>query len=626
MHLIGLRSFMRYTPLFMVMCLAAPIALPFAQPKATATSSSASPTAQSVAEAKAMLKEHLKTLNQAYPFPLWIAALEKAHQGIEKLKPLAARRPVDINQATAFSRLEKEVQGLRDRRPDVQKLINEMYVQVVTFRIEERFKKNGKIFSPEARDAFVQQLKPYEAGSLQPKTAYLARLASIEKAFQDLRQAWMVAYAEEFLAKRIEDQLRSHDLQKNESLYDAYTLQLEYWRGQVKTHAGHSQIELKKMAEKWKKDRDLVQGILGKLTEALNTDMLYSDLLAAASKDGIEFPLEVESYLEEQLKSRQVELRNPIEQRKVAWNNFQADLKALMEKTELEAEGQHHQAVALAEEERREQERLAALKAEQEMHEREQREKFKQTLNALKTFTFKSETAVSLDDDATKALGTQTGFLKTSYVGTGKVKLKVGKEKFSDTLATVEKFNMAEGSIDLSKMTLEEKTNQSAYVYTSPNGRTSQQDLERFVNLVALGSFSTGYNFFSYVPSSAVRPGSSIRWKQDKSGDKAAQDRNFSYVDLVVDAHRVYHGAMKAGEKKSVVRSVNVPANMIIFFDNQGGIKRFISFADVSEVVVRHGDLTGGKLYYKFLNYSVDRVNIYLNGLDPEIKVAEVST
>jgi hypothetical protein len=568
----------------------------------------------------------LKTLNKDYPFSRWIAALEKAHKSVEKLKPGAEKRPVDLAHAATFHALDKEMQELRNRRIDVQKLINEMYVQVVAFRVDERVKKQGKPFSLEARNEFIRQLKPYEAGSLQPKTAYLARLASIEKAYHDMRNAWMVAYAEGILTQRIESQLKGFDLQKNESLYDAYTLQLDYWRVQVKTHAVQAQIELEKIAGKWKGDRTLVQGILSKLTDVLNTDMLYSELLAAASKDGVEFPIDVEVYLEEELKMRQVSLRAPIEQRKTAWNTFQADLKSLMELATLQAETQRSQAVAMAEEERREKERLAALKAEQEQQEREQREKFKQTLTALKTFTFKSENAVALDEDASKALGTKTGFLKTSYVSTGKVKLKVGKEKFSDTLALVEKFSMAEGSIDLSKMTLEEKTNQSAYVYTSPTGRTSQQDLDRFVNLVALGSFTTGYNFFSYVPSGAVRPGSRIRWKQDKSGEKASQDRNFSYVDLVVDAHRVYHGAMKAGDKRAVVQSVNVPANMIIFFDEQGGIKRFLSFSDVSEVLVRPGDLTGGKLYYKFLNYSADRENIYLNGLDPEIKTAEVST
>lgn len=581
---------------------------------------------QDMAEAKALLKEHLQSLNKTYPFSQWIAALEKANQKVERLRPVANKRPLDLSAASAFAALEKDMQFLRARRPEVQKLINEMYVQVVIYRLEEGFKKKGKTFPPETRDVFMQQLKPYEAGSLQPKTAYLARLASIDKAFQDLRQGWMVAYAEDFLARHIESRLRSSDLQKNESLYDAYTLQLEYWRGQVNTHAGQAQIELGKLAEKWKADRTLVQDILGKLTEALNTDMLFSDLLATASKDKLEFPLEVEAYLEEELKSRQVELRHPIEQRKIAWNAFQSELKALMDKADLQAEAQRHQAFTQAEAEKREQERLAALKAEQEMHEREQREKFKQTLTALKTFTFKGENAVSLDGDAAKALGTQSGFLKSSYVGTGKVKLKVGKEKFSDTLAAVEKFTMAEGSVDLSKLSLEEKTNQSAYVYTSPSGRTSQQDLEQFVNLIALGSFSAGYSFFSYVPSGSIRPGSRIRWKQDKNLEKASQDRQFSYVDLVVDAHKVRHGAMRGDEKRTVVRSVNVPANMIIFFDSRGGIKRFISFSDVSEVVVRPGDLSEGKLYYKFLNYSADRSNIYLNGLDPEIKIAEVSS
>jgi cell division septum initiation protein DivIVA len=577
---------------------------------------------RSVSEAKAILKDHLKYINKVYPFQDWTRELEKARMDLEGLKAAANRRPVDPSVAKQFGKLDKQFDSLRKRRPEVQKLINEMYVQVVAFRVEEKFRSQSKVFQPEAKTEFIRQLKPYEAGSLQSKTAFLGSLAALETSYGSLRANWMNAYAENFLAKRIESQLQGFDLQKNESLYDAYTLQLEYWRGRISINAVQASSELRKMGEKWKTDRFVVQGILGKLTDVFNTDMLFSELLAAASKDGVDFPLEVEEKMESELKSRQAELIIPIEQRKMAWNSFQADLKMLMEKAEAESEQSQMQSLAAAEELKREQEQLAALEAEKERLEKEQRERFKQTLNALKTFTFKGETTVDLDADASKALSTESGFLKSSYVGSGQKTLKVGKPKFSDTLAFVDKFSMAEESIDLSKMSLENKTSQSAYVYTSPAGRTSNEDLQQFVSLVALGSFETGYTFFSYVPSGNVRVGSRMQWIQDKAGQKLAEDRSFSYVDLVVDAHKVYHGRMKAGESKSVVRSVNVPANMIIFFNDQGGIKRFQSFSDTYEISISASDLTSGKLYYKFLNYSTDRRNIYLNGIDPEIKVA----
>ncbi len=578
-----------------------------------------------IREAKATLREHLKSLNQSFPFAAWSLQLEKAKKDLERLRTSASKRPIEVKAAEEFRSFESKISGLSAHRVDVQKLINEMYVQVVAFRIEERFRQQGKIFSVETRDEFVRQLKPYEAGSLQPKTAFLAGLAALEQSYAALRDIWMVAYAEGYLAHYIEGQLKGFDLQKNESLYDAYSLQLDYWRGQVGPSgpkAGHAREELKKLADKWKSDKQVVQDILSKLTDVLNTDMLFSQLLEAARKDGVDFPLEVEERLEMQLRSKQAELRDPLEQRKLAWNGFQSELKALMERVDLAYQNQQNQAEAEAEQIQQEAAQLAALRAEQENQEKEQKEKFKQTLNALKSFTFKGETSVSLDEDASKALGTQSGFLKSSYVGSGQVKLKVGKVKFSDTLAYVNKFSMAEGSIDLSKMSLEEKTSQSAYVYTSPKGRTSQQDLESFVGLVALGSFSTGFTFFSYVPSGSWRPDSRIRWKQDKAGEAAARDRNFSYVDMVVDAHKKYNGAMAAGDSRTVVRSVNVPANMILIFDDRGGIKRFFSFGDVSEISLTRDDLTGGKLYFKFLNYSTDRSNIYLNGIDPEIKTS----
>jgi len=582
----------------------------------------ASPDSSAQREAKALLREHLKHLNQTYAFGTWSDQLTRAQADLETLRTLAQLRPIKKSLAGKFASFDQQLRDLQASRPLVQKLINEMYVQVVVFRVEEGLKNKGIPFSPEARTEFAAQLKPFEAGSLQPKTSFLAGLSSLEATYSQLRLGWMTAYAEAVLAERIEKLLAGFDLQKNETLYDNYRLQLDYWRGQIAKNSPQARDELNTLSGQWQSDRPAVQEILGKLSDVLNTDMLFSHLLETAQKDGVDFSIEVEEHIEDQLRERQGELRAPVEQRMAAWNVFQSDLKSSLDLAARESENQYQQKMAEAEREEQEREMREALRLEQERQERQQKEKFKATLTAIKTFTFKGENSVSIDGDATKALGTQSGFLKSSYVGSGKVKLKVGKEKFHDTLAFVDKFNVADASIDLSKMSLDEKANQSAYVYTSPEGRTSNKDLERFVDLVALGSFSTGYNFFSYVPGSKWRLNSRIHWRQDKGPGEETKDRTLGYVDLVVDAHRVRSGQMAAGEKKTVVRAVNVPANMIILFDAQGGIKRFASFSDVSEIIIRPKDLTGGKIYYKFLNYSTDRTNIYLNGIDPEIKTA----
>jgi hypothetical protein len=285
------------------------------------------------------------------------------------------------------------------------------------------------------------------------------------------------------------------------------------------------------------------------------------------------------------------------------------------EQARIEAERQARLDAERKEQERLERERLAALEAEQRRQEAEQKAKFKQTLNELKTFTFKSETSVDLDDDSKQALKTKSGFLKTSYVASG-VNHKVDRAKFSDTLAFVQKFHVEEGSVDFSKMSLQERSNNSAYTYPSPSGRTNQGDLENFVAEVALGSFSTYFSFLSYVTPSHWYAGRSMNWQPERDADRQVADREFSYVDLVVDAHRKRSGGATKTEGRA-----NLPANMIVILDDKGAIIRFQSFGDISQVSIHSGDLTGGKLYYKFLNYSADRQNIYLNGIDSEIKV-----
>ncbi|MEO6096358.1 MAG: hypothetical protein ABIW76_11905 [Fibrobacteria bacterium] len=579
-------------------------------------------TVEDLSQAKSYLKDHLMQVNRKYPFPDWEKQVVKCRANVERLRARIGSQggAFDKDGYTQIEPLAKDIQELLRRRADAERLIKELQVSSLVARIEGAFAQNGKSWDPEAKLAFQNALMPYEAGSLRPKTAFQANVAALDRDFRQIQTEWLYAFAQDYLGRRVEDHLRAYNLAKIEALYDDYSLQLDYWNRQIQANAAQTEQQLQALKKKYGENEGWLRQNLESLLDALNTDFLFSDLLEYARKQQVEFTLEVEDRIEASLKERNQSTLAPIQARIAQWRSFAADLQDRAATASAQARTQQSQAMAQAEDERKEHERMEALREEQKRMEQEQKEKFKQTLSSLRTFTFKSETSLELDDDSKKALSTKSGFLKTSYVRSGVVKLKVAKERFNDTLALVQKFKVEEGQVDFSKMSLQERSNQSAYTYASPAGRTSQGDLDNFVAEVALGSFSTYYNFLSYVTPSRWRPGR-LSWSADRTGEKAAHDREFSYVDLVVDAHRKRSGG---GNRDESVK--NLPANMIVIFDPQGSIIRFQSFADVDQVSIRSGDLVAGKLHYKFLNYSTDRQHIYLNGIDPEMKVSSPST
>ncbi len=579
--------------------------------------------ADDAVQAKAFLKDYLKEVGNKYSFPEWEKRLIVVRAKVDRLRSQASQsgKAIDASVYADLDPISRDVEELLSRRADTDKLIRELYVATVVAHIDGRFKQAGKPWDPDAKLAFQRSLMPYEGGSLRPKTSFQNSVSALDRDFRAAQTGLLFAYAQDFLGRRVEEHLRSHDFAKMEAMYDDYSLQLDYWTRELQANPVQTDNQLANLSRKFDMDKIKLRENLSGLLEVLNTDMLFSDLLEYARKQKVEFSLEVEEKIEASLKERSEATLAPIEQRLGLWKSFAANLREKCTMAHQLAESQQSQALAQAEDTRKEQERLEALKAEQRKSEEEQKEKFSQTLSALKTFTFKGETSVELDDDSKKALSTQAGFLKTSYVRSGVNKLKVDKQKFSDTLALVQKFTVQEGSVDFSKMSLQERSNQSAYTFASPGGRTCQDDLKNFVSQVALGSFSTYYNFLSYVTPSRWSPGRGFNWAADRDGEKAVQDREFSYVDLVVDAHRKRSNVSSRGES-----TMNLPANMIVIFDPNGAILRFQSFGDISQVSIRSGDLSGGKLYYKFLNYSTDRQNIYLNGIDSEMKIGSPSS
>lgn len=574
-----------------------------------------------LAQAKVYLKEYLKTVNRQYPFADWEKQAAKARRSLEKVREKAG---AGYNRGlySSLAPLASEVTAVRIRRAEVDKLIRELYVATLVVRVESMFSKAGKRLDPDAKLAFQRALMPYESGSLRPKQALLADIAALDRDFRRLQTDWLYAFAQDYLGGRVEEHLKAYNFAQNEAIYDDYSLQLDYWTREIAGNAPQAHGQLKSLSAKFDGAKGRIRGNLEGLLEVLNTDMLFSDLLEHARKQKVEFTIEVEEKIEASLKERSQSTLAPVQQRLAAWRDFSFALRDRLTEASAKVEDQRSRQLAQEEIERRERERMEALREEQERQARKQKEEFKQTLTALKTFTFKGETSVELDDESKQALKTKAGFLKTSYVRSGQTKLSVDKgAKFSDTLAFVQKFKVEEGGVDFSKMSLQERTNQSAYTYASPSGRTSNADLQEFVAEVALGSFSTYYSFLSYLAPSRWKPGR-LGWMPDRAQEKASQDREFSYVDLVVDAHRKRPG----GGVTRTDNVVNVPANMIVIFNPGGAIIRFQSFSDVDNVTIQPGDLVGGKLHYKFLNYSVDRRNIYLNGIDQEIKVATPGT
>ncbi len=269
---------------------------------------------------------------------------------------------------------------------------------------------------------------------------------------------------------------------------------------------------------------------------------------------------------------------------------------------------------AAEEERRREDARIAAFKAEEERLARERKEKMQQTLSMLTSFSFKSE--IELNQETEDALKQKAGFLKTTHVASAQQKLSVSKAKFTEQAYRTEPLVVTAHNLKISALDNMEKSSYSVYAYRAPSGRTTTQDLRNFVMEISLASFDNKVNFISYAAPNQWRPGS-VSWQREQNKSKKNLDRELSYVELVVDAHRVKKGGSNADNQYS---NINVPANMFVVFDPRGAIIRYQSFNSVSQVRVESGDLVDGNLHYKFLNYSVDNQNIYLNGIDREIK------
>ncbi len=572
-----------------------------------------------IAQAKVYLKDHIKKLNHDYLFSDWEEDLAKTQKNFGKLneKSHQANAGKDKGIYKKWLQFDKDISKLDGSPEKVNQLIHELYAFTVAQRIEEQFRQEGKVFSPLNKIKFQRMLMPLEARSLKPRQDYLLTLNQLKMDCKNGETEWLFNYAEIFLSQHMQALLADAKFAQNEAYYDDDAMQLEYWSNSIATNAEQAASEIEKLQQKFLGQKNDLLQHLETLQEALNADMLFSELLAFAEKDKMEITVAAEEKIEVALKAQSNQQLQPIQTRLEGWKRLEQDLLRRKNYAFTQVSIQKNQALANEQRKQQEEAQMAALHEEQKRLEAERSAKFKATLTSITQFSLKTETTIELDDEAKNSLQQKNGVLKTTVVQSGVNKLTVEKSHFSDTLAFVQRFSVAAGQIDFSKLSLQEKTSQSAYTFASPSGRTNNQDLNDFVNTVALGSYSTYFNFISFTPPLHWLSGRKMNWQVDKDHPAAVQDREFSYVDLVVDAHRTHSVTSKT---QQTPQKVNLPPNMLIIFHPQGNVIRFQSFSSPNELTILRNDLIDGKLYYKFLNYSADRRNIYLNGIDPEIK------
>jgi hypothetical protein len=201
---------------------------------------------------------------------------------------------------------------------------------------------------------------------------------------------------------------------------------------------------------------------------------------------------------------------------------------------------------------------------------------------------------------------------------------KVKVDSFTDKLVHVGnfKFDLHFGSPEFERIYDDPKEAQSLYMFMAEQGNADKNDLREFVHEVALLSFGGTEEFLSYRLPSRWAPAKRIRWQTVKNEEKeTVQNREFSYIELVTEAHRV----RPKEEAYQYIKKVYIPANMLLIFQPGGRVKRYQTFADIRKLRIRPADLVDGRLHYKFLNYSVSGEFITLNGIDHEIKTATLN-
>jgi len=541
---------------------------------------------------KKKVKARVKGIEREYPFKKWRKNRKNLNKELEKV---SRKFSVNPNQGLLdfphkkLKRLEKKIIEV----DQYLELIDSTIAKLKTARIlKDVFPRGGRVRSREEARARAQirlTLTQKEKNRLEPFIFLKKDCMKLHTDFYEFQSDWMLNYARKSLFKKVKDEFQKNYFSANTRIYSAVAQRVKKFIRQLPETPKESEKTLKYIQDKIPQP----MAHLDKLERALNPDMLYHSVLEKAAEENIRFSFQAEHKIEGLLKSLSEQNLNVVTKRKRRWYLIQSDISSALTRVP---------------------EAMANLK-----RKKERKQEFRKYLSDL---TSSSESSFVSDTVFKKVLAKKTKNVKTSEVQSGRKNLDVKVEGFSHDLAKVGKLDLSleTNNGDFDRIYGDSKETQALYVFYAQGGRADNNDLNSFVNEVGLLSFSGEEEFLSYKLPKKWKAEKKVRWKKVKaSEEKENYNREFTYVDLVVEAHKEHFKT----EAYEYVKKIYVPANMLIIFRPGGAVKRFETFSDVRRLRIKPQDLENGNLYYKFLNYSVDGPEIHLNGIDQVIKLAK---
>ncbi len=537
------------------------------------------------------LNSYYDSLYKEYPLKKWQQKGKSISKGIYKAHTTFYKNPSDgiseINYKKLI-KLGKSADECKVYYDNIHKLYLALKTESIISAVFPRSQPADNAREARAISDIRINLKKTEKERLEKPAMLGRKFRDVINKYEELQADWMFYYARNALFKNAKKQFEIYHFKQNADAYREFNKRGKLYAAGVQEEPAKALIALNALNKKM----SMPLKHLFELKDQLSPEMLYNGILESAADDKIDFTMKAEAKIEAILQPLSQQNLKIVKDRYAQWQVLRNNINQ------------------------------AITNANTCLQRIDRRNRNKNDVKNMLTNLTNNDSKLSIDGSLDKAMDHKSAAMHKSRIGSARNKLAVKVEGFSDTLAHV---NMADVKFEnkfndkFERITADSKENEGIYVHVAKGSRADKSDLMQFVREVGLISFGNNKEFLSYkLPKNWVA-GKAIKWQKDVWVQaEASHDREFSYVELFVEAHKVRQ-QKSAGD---YVKKVYIPANMIIIFGSGGEIKRYITFSDIRRLVLTNNDLSGENIYYKFLNYSTRGQYIYLNGIDYQIKMA----
>ncbi len=559
------------------------------------------------------VKNHIEDLDDKYPLKKWDKKIGKTHKKLRKISAKFYRNPSegvkDISYKSMMS-FKEDVDALLDYEKNLYQLIQDLSTPAICRATFPRTARAKSLDEIREKAQLERWLKNTERDRKEKKIQVYNNLQQVKLDFEKWQADWLYHYSRHALFKTVRQAFEKQHFSDNGKIYDEFVYRVNDIKKTIKNNPDGAIAQLRALRGKVHIPVKHVEELEGLLTP----EMLYGGILAHAADEEVDFTMKAEEKIESILQGLSQQNLKAVYMRKGKWDRLKDHIDYQINRA------QDHIAYLKRKEKNREmmEAKVAALgnnigALEDDELEEEQKE-LMEARNASRNI---------MNMGFEKTLSKNTGQLKTTKVGSASKKLEVKVNKFDEKLSKTDGFNFnVKSQANFDRISSSEKSSNSLYTYQAKNGRADKNDLKDFVNEVGLISFGSLDEFISYKLPHSWKPQKRVRWQKEKRQEEEKNlDREFTYVELFTEAHKVRTQKEPISDH---VSKTYIPPNMIVIFDSGGGIVRYETFSDIDRVRIKSSDVINGNVYYKFLNYSVNGSRIQLRGIDHEVKMANL--